>query len=318
MDYEMTANSFFVSIIIPVYNSENTIELVCRDIFNSLKNEFEFEIILVNDRSTDNSYGKCNKLSENHKNIIFINLSKNFGQHNAIFAGLKFSKGDYIVFMDDDLQTPPIEIKNLVMKINEGFDVVYANYRNKKHSKIQNIGSKINDIMSNVLLKKPKNLRITSFFIIRRFIANEILKYEGPYPYLGGLVLRSTDNIGITYVEHKKRISGETGYSFLKLLKLWLNGYTNFSVKPLRVSFFLGAFISIVSFILAVLFIIRKIINPEIFMGWTSIIVVLLFFSGIQLVITGFIGEYIGRIFLSLNKQPQYIIKEIINYKKDE
>lgn len=309
-------DNFLISIIIPVYNSEDTIELVCSKIIDSLKNGYNFEIILVNDNSKDNSLNKCKILTEKNRNILLINLSKNFGQHAAILAGLNYAKGDYIVFLDDDLQTPPEEIKNLIIKLEEGYDVVYANYSSKKHSGFQNFGSKINDIMANIILKKPKKLQITSYFIIKKFLANEILKYTGPYPYLGGLILRSTNNIGILNVEHQEREYGKTNYNFIKLFRLWLNGYVIFSLKPLRISFILGISISIISFILTIIFIIRRIIDPNIFIGWTSIIVALFFFFGLQLIIIGFIGEYVGRIFLTLNKQPQYVIKNIYNNKK--
>lgn len=305
-----------ISIIIPVYNSEKTINNVIERIQLTLLNKIKYEIILVNDGSGDNSLSICRALREKYKSIILLNLSKNFGQHAAIFAGLNYAKGDYIVFLDDDLQTSPEEINKLIVKLEEGYDVVYANYRSKKHSKFQILGSKINNIMANVILNKPRKLQITSYFIIKRFIANEILKYTGPYPYLGGLILRSTNNIGILYIDHKEREFGKTNYNFIKLFRLWLNGYTNFSIKPLRVSFVFGVVISIISFVLAVFFIIKKIIDPDIFIGWTSIIVALFFLSGLQLIIIGFIGEYVGRIFLSLNKQPQYIIKDIYNNKK--
>jgi undecaprenyl-phosphate 4-deoxy-4-formamido-L-arabinose transferase len=309
-------NKYSISIIIPVFNSEKTIEIVCNKIKDVSKDNYYFEIILVNDNSQDNSLNICKTLTEKNNCIILLNLAKNFGQHAALLAGLNYATGDYIVFLDDDLQTPPEEITNLIAKLEEGYDVVYANYKSKKHSKFQNIGSKINDIMANIILKKPKNLRITSYFIIKKFLATEILKYTGPYPYLAGLILRSTNNIGILNIDHKERVFGKTNYNFIKLFRLWLNGYTNFSIKPLRMSFILGISTSIISFILAIIFTIRKIIDPNIFIGWTSIIVALFFFFGLQLILIGLIGEYVGRVFLTLNKQPQYVIKDIYNYKK--
>jgi glycosyltransferase involved in cell wall biosynthesis len=305
-----------ISIIIPVYNSEKTIGCVVERIISVIENYYKYEIILINDGSIDNSSQVCKNIVDKNSSIRLINLSKNFGQHNAILAGLRFVKGDYIIFLDDDLETIPDEIPKLLNKIQEGYDVVYANYENKKNNFFRNIGTAINNLMSRLLLNKPKHVRTSSFFIIRKYLVKELIKYKGPYPYMSGLIFRTTNNIGVVYTKLGSRIHGSSNYNFKKLLSLWINGFTNFSVKPLRISFFLGVLISIISFILATIFIIRKIINPEIFIGWTSIIVVLLLFSGIQLVVMGFIGEYIGRVFLSLNKQPQYIIKEIINYKK--
>lgn len=302
-----------LSIIIPVYNSENTIELVINQIIEVLANKIKYEIILVNDGSKDNSYQKCIKLANQYNFLKFINLSKNFGQHNAIIAGLRFASGQLILFMDDDLQTPPVEIWKLIDKLNEGYDVVYANYIEKYHNKLQNLGSLINDKMLCLFLKKPPSLKITSFFIIRRFLADEIIKYEGPFPYLGGLILRATNNIGIVTVQHSKRLYGKSNYSFFKLINLWLNGFTNFSIKPLRISFFLGLFFSIISFLFSIALVIRKLIDTNVYLGWTSLIVAILFFSGIQLILVGLVGEYVGRVFLSINKQPQYVIKEKYN-----
>ncbi len=310
-------NNIFLSIVIPVYNSEKTIGTVLRRIEETLLKKIDYEVILVNDGSKDNSYKICREISKKKDFIKFINLSKNFGQHSAILAGLHFVKGDYIIFMDDDLQTPPQEIWKLIDKIKEGYDVVYANYKNKQHNKFKTFGSKINDIMVNILFKKPKNINITSYFIIKRYLVNEIINYTGPYPYLGGLVFRSTDNIGAINITHNKREYGKSNYGFISLLKLWFNGFTNFSVLPLRVSFFLGMICSLAGFISSLFLVVRKIVNPQVVLGWTSMIVAILLFSGIQLILVGIVGEYVGRIFLSQNKQPQYVIKEKFNIKND-
>jgi len=310
-------NNIFLSIVIPVYNSEKTIEIVLKKIEETLLRKINYEVILVNDGSKDNSYKICRKISKENDSVKFINLSKNFGQHSAILAGLHFVKGDYIVFMDDDLQTPPQEVWKLINEMKEGYDVVYANYKNKQHNKFKTFGSKINDIMANILFKKSKNINITSYFIIKRYLVNEIINYTGPYPYLGGLVFRSTDNISTVDIIHYRREYGKSNYSFMSLLKLWFNGFTNFSVKPLRISFFLGLICSLTGFIFSIFLVIRKIIDPQVVLGWTSMIVAILLFSGIQLILVGIVGEYVGRIFLSQNKQPQYVIKEKYNIKKD-
>jgi len=310
-------NKFFLSIVIPVYNSEKTINLVVEKLKKVLSGKLTFEIILVNDGSKDNSYNVCKEISRKNDFVRFINLSKNFGQHNAILAALNFVNGNYIVFMDDDLQTPPEEIWKLINKIKEGFDVVYADYTYKQHSFFKNFGSTVNNIMANIILGKPKNIKITSYFIIKRYLVDKIINYTGPYPYLGGLIFRSTDNIGTVDIIHGKREYGQSNYNFMTLFKLWVNGFTNFSVKPLRISFFLGTICSLVGFIFSLIFIIRKIIDSQVVLGWTSIIVAILFFSGIQLILIGLVGEYVGRIFLTQNKQPQYVIKEKYNIKED-
>ena len=312
------ANNIFLSIIIPVYNSEKTISLVVSKIIDNMADKYNYETILVNDNSNDNSYFECINLSKKYDFVKFINLSKNFGQHNAILAGLHYTKGDYIIILDDDLQTDPKNIIDLISKIEEGFDVVYANYKSKYHVRFHNLGSKFNDLIMHILFQKPKNIQITSYFIIKRFLVDEIKKYPGPYPYLGGLILQTTNNIGKIDIEHYARHFGKSNYSFLKLFRLWVNGFTNFSVKPLRIAFLLGFTFSIIGFLIALFLIIRKIITPDIVLGWTSILVSLLIFSGIQMISLGLIGEYVGRIFLSINKQPQFVIKEKFNVENDD
>ena len=302
-----------LSIIIPVYNSELTISTTVDKLAEQLDKKIEYEIILVNDGSTDSSYQKCRQIAESNDFIKFISLSKNFGQHNAMFAGLKFVEGDFAVILDDDLQTPPEEIWKFIDKINEGYDVVYANYIYKNHNIFRNIGSNVNAVMANILLNKPRNIKTSSYCIIRKYLIKEILKYEGPYPYVHGLVLSLTKSIGAVSISHSSRMYGRSNYNYLKLFRLWLNGFTNFSVKPLRIAFFFGLLCSFTGFVLALILLIRKLLEPLLVLGWTSTILTILFFSGIQLISVGLIGEYVGRIFMSQNKQPQYAIKETFN-----
>lgn len=302
----------FVSIVIPIYNSEKSIEILIRKIELSLT-DLRYEIVLVNDGSKDNSCYICSKIAKVNKSVKFINLSKNFGQHNAIMAGLNIVKGDLVVVLDDDLQTPPEAIPKLILEINKGYDIVFANYKYKSHSIFKKFGSKLNDITLNFLLNKPKDIRITSFFITRKFIVKEIIKYKGPYPFIGGLLFRTTDNISKVYIKHGGRVFGKTNYNLIKLLRLWINGFTNFSIKPLRISFILGCLCSISGFLAALVIIIYKLTNPNIVVGWSSILVSILILSGLQLIVLGSLGEYIGRIFLSINNHPQFIIRDCYN-----
>jgi len=305
-----------LSIIIPVYCSGKTIKEVIEKIAQTLKNKISYEIILVNDGSTDNSYMICKKLAKQYSFIKLIDLSKNFGQHNALLAGFNNISGDYIICMDDDLQTPPEEIWKLINKLEEGYDVVYAKYKEKKHSILKRMGSNLNSFMLNVLMKKPKNLSLSSYFIVKRFIVDEMIKYDGPHPYIWGLILRLTNNIANVEVTHKERKYGKTGYSITKLIRLFLNGFINFSILPLRVSFIAGNILALISLVALIMIIIQKIINPDIAVGWTSIAAMILFFSGIILISTGLLGEYLGRSFLHQSKQTQYLIREKINFDK--
>lgn len=310
-----------ISFVIPIYNSQHTImNLITRieDTVTDLDEDYSFEIILVNDSSSDCSLETCKSICRQKKYVKLINFTKNFGQHSAILAGFRHAKGDYTVVMDDDLQIPPEETKKLLHKlISESYDVVYAKFEQKKHSSFRNIGSRINNLMATYLIDKPTNVSLASFFIARKVIIQEAIRYDNPFPYIGGLILRTTRNIGNELVIHNERQWGQSNYTFKKLVKLWINGFTNFSIRPLRIFTFLGILISIFSFLSILLIVIKKFLNPEIQMGWTSLMSTIIFFGGMQLIGIGFLGEYIGRIFLSLNKSPQYVIKETYNIEEN-
>lgn len=302
------------SVVIPVYNSEASIERVVEEVLAEVS--YEVEIVLVNDCSKDKSEKKCKALCEKFNQVKFLNLSKNFGQHNAIMAGLSVVDGDLIVCMDDDLQTPPQEVNKLIdTLIEQDYDVVYGNYGEKKHSVFRNWGSSVNDKMANYMLGKPKEIQITSFFAMRRYIAEEIKNYRYSFPYLGGLIFRTTNKIGKVDVHHESRKEGKSNYNFKKLIGLWFNGFINFSVTPLRLTSLIGTFFSGAGFLYLIVIIIKKLINPGIAMGWTSIMATVIFFGGIQLISIGLIGEYIGRLYLNINEKPQYVIRESWNVK---
>lgn len=301
-----------ISIIIPVYNGELSIAKLVNKLISELKNNYDLEIILVNDNSKDNSEEECIKLYNNNNNLVkFFSLSKNVGEHNAVMAGLNHLSGDYAVIMDDDFQNPISEVKKLIsFAIDNSFDVVYTFYRSKKHSLFRNFGSWFNGKVANLMLKKPKDLYLSSFKIMNNYIVKEIIKYDLPYPYIDGLILQSTDNIGKIEVDHQSRKSGKSGYTLKKLISLWLNMFTNFSILPLRFSIIIGFFFAIIGFVIGIQTVIEKIMNPNLPVGYPTLIVVIAIFSGIQLIAIGTIGEYIGRIFMAQNKKPQYSIRK--------
>ena len=310
-----------LSIIIPVYNSEKTIEEVVKEIeiaVSRLISKFELEIILVNDYSKDNSLEVCKNICKHKSFVKLISFTKNFGQVNALMAGIRIASGDYIISMDDDLQTPPNEMGKLIDELKKNnYDVVFAKYKTENKSLFRVLGSFLNNKMANILVEKPKNIKTNSYFIIKKYIANEIIKYNHAHPYIRGLVFRTTQNVGNALIEHRDRKYGRSNYTISKLFELWMNGFTGFSIKPLRISIIFGFFLSIIGFIYLLIIIIRKIIYTNAQVGWTSIMAVIIFFGGIQLLSIGLIGEYIGKMFLSINKKPQYVIKETINIDED-
>ena len=301
-----------VSYIIPCYNSENTIEDVVYHIVEVMHElcTYDYEVILIDDDSPDNVYSIISKMQKRNSKIIGIKFAKNYGQHAAIMAGLRKAVGEIIICLDDDGQTSPKESIKLIHEIEAGADVVYAKYVCKKHSKFRNWGSYLNGKMAEYLLGKPSDLFLSSYFAMRRFVLDEIVKYNNPYPYLMGLVLRTTRNIVNVEVIHEERAEGKSGYTLRKLVSLWLNGFTAFSVKPLRLAALLGAFSAVAGFIYAIFLFINKFINGSVPIGWTSIIVIILIIGGVILFVLGLIGEYIGRIYISLNNAPQYVVRE--------
>lgn len=304
-----------VSFVIPCYRSALTLEKVVSEItgtMETMKEKYTYELILVNDCSPDQTFEVIRKLAEERKEITGVNLSKNFGQHAALMAGFHFCTGDITVCLDDDGQTPADEAGKLLEKLEEGYDAVYARYQHKKHSAFRNMGSFLNEEMARFLLGKPKELYVSSYFAVRKFVVEEMLRYQNPYPYVIGLVLRATKNITNVDVVHRKREQGASGYDFGKLIALWLNGFTAFSVKPLRIATAVGAACAIAGFIYGIYTIIKKFVNPLVPLGWSSTMAALMFIGGMMMLMQGLVGEYIGRIYISMNSAPQYVIREVI------
>jgi undecaprenyl-phosphate 4-deoxy-4-formamido-L-arabinose transferase len=274
---------------------------------------YDLEIILVNDGSPDNSAAVCRELADDFEDVRFVNLSRNFGEHNAVMAGLHHVTGDCAVIMDDDFQNPPGEVVKLVEELRRGYDVVFSKYEVKQHSLLRNLGSRFNNYVATLLLQKPRDLYLSSFKAISRFAIDQVIQYSGPHPYLDGLLLRFTRNYSCVAVAHAAREKGKSGYTIRKLVSLWLNMFTNFSVLPLRLASLAGLLFSLIGMVTALVFAIEKLRNPELPAGWASLIVSLFVIGGIQLFALGMIGEYLGRLFLKENGQPQFVVRETRN-----
>ncbi len=309
-----------ISFCIPCYKSEQTLPKVVeeiRDTMSGLSDRYVYEIILVNDASPDATFAKIEELVDKYPNITGVDLAKNFGQHAALMAGFAYVSGDILVCLDDDGQTPPNEVVKLLDKIEEGEDVVYARYDHKKHSLFRNFGSFINEKMTEFMLGKPKELYVSSYFAARRFIVDEMLKYDKSYPYVIGLVLRSTKRIANVSIDHREREVGKSGYTFGKLLGLWMNGFTAFSVKPLRIATWSGVFCAVLGFLYGIYTIIKKLVLGDVVVvGFSALMSAVMFLGGMILFMLGMLGEYIGRMYMGMNNAPQYVIREVV--KKDE
>ena len=308
-----------LSFVIPCYRSENTIETVVQEIRKTVATRpgTDYEIVLVNDCSPDGVWQVIKKLAAADNHIKGICLAKNFGQHSALMAGYGKCSGEYVVSLDDDGQAPLDSLNDLITKLEEGYDVVYAYYREVKQNLFRRFGSWMAGKMGEMMLEPPKDFKGSSFYVARGFVIREMCKYNNPYPYLVGLVLRVTRKIAWVETNHRSRLEGTSGYSFARLLGLWLNGFTAFSVKPLRASTLLGFFFAFLGFAFSIFVIVRRLLGITTVDGWSTIIALILIIGGCILMMLGLIGEYIGRIYICINDSPQYVIKQVTGDRSD-
>ena len=307
-----TLNVAIVSILIPVYKNDGGLDELVKRIGESMANSAYancFELVLVDDCSPDNSWEVIQRLAKTHTFVQGATLSRNFGQHNAIMAGLNLVSGQYVVLMDDDLQHPPEAIPSMLDKLAAGSDVCYTNYANRQHATWKIAGSKFNDLMASWLLSKPKGLYLSSFKALKRGVVDQIRNHEGPFAYLDGLILDITRRIATVEIQHGTRAFGEGNYSFKKSISLWLRMVTGTSIVPLRMVTLMGALIALLGFFGAVFIVISNFLYPAESKGWASIIVTILLVSGFQTLFIGVLGEYLGRIHLRLNNKPQYLFR---------
>lgn len=304
-----------LSFTIPCYRSEDTITNVINEIIAKVQEmeDYDYEIVAINDASPDNTWQVLKKLAKNNAKIKCADLAKNVGKHAALMAAFSIVSGDVVIGVDDDGQCPIDELPRLLEPLEQGYDMSMALYPKKKQSILKNFGSLMNDYMVRFLIGKPKGLVFSNFIARKRFVCEEIIKYKNPYPYLEGLTLRTTQKIAMVPMTERERQAGTSCYTFKKSFALWVNGCTAFSVKPLRLSTILGILCSILGFIAGFFMIIQKLINPMIQAGYTSIMALILFIGGIIMMLLGIIGEYLGRIYICINDSPQYVIREKTN-----
>jgi len=314
----MTIKDNLISLVIPTYKGAKTLPKLIEELVIIFKNH-KIEIIIVNDFSPDTTHEDTMPLLDKYPNkITYLKLAKNFGEHSATMAGLRHSEGNLIIIMDDDGQNPPEEAYKLAeFSLKSEYDVIFTKYQIKKDSFIRNLMSKIANISAQIILKKPKEIYFSSFKAIKRNIVDEIIKYEGAFPYIDGLILSITSNIGSFEVIHKERKQGKSSYNIYKLAKHYSNLIINFSTIPIHLFSVLGLIITIISFLVIIAIVIEKMINPNVPIGYSTLISVLIFFSGVQLLFLGVIGEYVGKILKNVNKENQYNINFIKKIRKD-
>ena len=305
-----------ISILIPVYNSAENLNNFITNLISLCTKKFKsFEVILVDDESKDNSWQIIEKLSTLHQNLKGVQLRKNVGLHYAIFSGLHYCEGDIIVTMDDDGQNSPESIEKIILELEKGYDACYANYKMKKHNIFRRFGSFINNLVASFLFDKPLKLVLTSFRCFNKEIKNEMIKFKSSYVYIDGLIFSITNNVAQVMVDHKEREFGKSNYTIIKLIGLWLKMATGFSILPLRIASIFGILFSISSFCITIWLVFFRSVSSDIPIGWTSLVVIIIFLGGIQLLALGLIGEYLGRAYLTINNSPKYSEKKKLNIK---
>lgn len=304
-----------LSMVIPCYRSEQTIRGVVNELVETIKSRpgTEYEIVLVNDCSPDGVWKVICEICQENPNVRGVCLARNFGQHAALMAGYRQCTGDYVISLDDDGQSAGNQLFCLVDAMEEGYDVVYADYPVKKESKFRLMGSALNSWMNEVMIGKPKGIVPNSYYIAKAFVIKEMLRYENAYPYVDGLIFRATKNIGKVTITHREREVGKSGYTLRKLVSLWVNGFTTFSVKPLRIATIMGVICACMGFAYGIYVVVQRIFDQAPIAGWSSMMAMLLFIGGAIMMLLGMIGEYIGRIYICLNNSPQYVVREIVN-----
>lgn len=309
-----------ISFVIPCYGSQDTIEAVVGEIRTTmaLRPGLEFEVVAVNDESPDGVQAVLERLAAQDKRVKVIALAKNAGKANAQMAAFRHLSGDVVVCLDDDGQCPMDHLWELVAPLESGeADSAVARYPKKKQSAFKRLGSRVNALTDQWLLGKPRGLQISNFSAHRRFVIDEAVRSETAYPYFWGLVLRSTSHVVNVVMEERERLAGRGHFNFRRSFSMWLDGFTACSIKPLRLADVLGLVCAAGGFLFGVYTVLRKILEPaRIDAGYSSIIASIFFVGGILMILLGLVGEYVGRIYMAVNRAPQYVIRQSWNLEE--
>ena len=309
-----------ISVVIPCYRSAHTVADIVHRVQNTIEADgrYDYEVICINDNPPDETLKVLKGLAAESEKVKVISFTRNFGQHSALMAGFNNVSGDVVICLDDDGQNPPEDMFKLIDKLDDGYDLVSARYVDEHRPLIRQLGSKVAMSMSSHLIGMPKGIELNSFCTFKRFIADEVVRYTNPYPFVHGLMLRVTRNIANVDMVRSDREEGSSGYTISKLFSLWLNGFTAFSVTPLRAASVCGALFASIGFIAAIVVVVRKFVVPEISAGYSSLMAAILFFFGLNMLFLGLIGEYIGRMYICMNVAPQFAIRDTYNLSRKE
>jgi undecaprenyl-phosphate 4-deoxy-4-formamido-L-arabinose transferase len=309
---EGSADRMQISVVIPVYRSATILPALAQRVHAVLQENFQnYELVLVNDCSPDDSWRVIKELAERYDFIVGLDLRRNVGQDNALMAGLNSSRGDVVVIMDDDLQHSPEDIPLLCSKLSEGHDVCYAQFEIKRQMWWKNIGSDFNGWVARWVIDKPGDIYLSPFKALSRGVVNELIKYQGPFAYVDGLIWTVTSRCSQVPVMHQPRMEGKGNYNLARSIRVWLKLLTGFSVRPLRLITVVGLITSCLSFLAGAFFLLAYLVDSTPVRGWPSLFVSISFIGGIQLVSLGVLGEYMGRTYLRVSDRPQYSIRQV-------
>lgn len=309
----MSRTDCLYSVVIPVYNSaaivSQTVSRV-REFF--LAQDHDFEIILVNDGSRDNSWAVIAGLARTFPDVVAINLLKNYGQHNANLCGFREAKGDFVVTMDDDLQNPPEEIDKLIEAAQRGHDLVIGRFESKQHSLVRRLGSRLVGWLNRTVFEVKDDLVLSNFRLIRRDVIDRVCRDQSVSPYIPGLVLKYSAHRCNVLVSHLARAEGASGYTMRKLLRLVANILFNHSTIPLRYGAAFGFVVSGISVLLGLFYLLRTLIDGTSTPGWATLVVLIAFFNGVLILLLSVIGEYLVRVLREVGSQRSYEISEVV------
>lgn len=302
-----------LSVVVPVYRSAEGLPLLLERLRQDLSKSFaSWEAVLVNDGSPDDSWQVLEGLVGRYPFLVAVDLRRNRGQDNALMAGLRLSRGEVVVIMDDDLQHDPRDVPRLVARVREGWDVCFADFGSKQQAWWKNLGSAFNGWVARAVIDKPRDVYLSPFKAVSRGVVDEVIRYDGPYPYVDGLILSVTSRFARIDATHHARSVGSSNYDLVRSVAVWLKLATGFSVRPLRLASFAGLGTSLLAFLFGLFLIVRWFLVHGEVEGWTSILVVVSFLGGLQLFGIGIVGEYVGRAYLNINRKPQYTVRKIL------
>jgi undecaprenyl-phosphate 4-deoxy-4-formamido-L-arabinose transferase len=309
-----------LSIVVPVYRSAECLGPLIAAIAAVLRPAgWSYEVVLVNDGSPDRTWDVVADLCHDHPEVVGVDLRRNFGQDNAILTGLRLARGRAVAIMDDDLQHDPGDLPALLAALDGGgADVVYAAFAVKRQAPWKNLGSWFNGKVAEWVLDKPKGLYLSPYKVLRREVAELICRYEGPDPYVDGLLFQVTSRFARVPVEHHERHAGRGHYDLRRSIAVWARLATGFSVRPLRLVAWCGLILGACGGLLAVVVVLYRMLYPERFVaavaGWASLMVAQLLVGGVLMVFLGILGEYAGRMHLAVSRiKPQAAIREVLN-----